>query len=158
MAKTNKKWVLLCSTAVTAVYVAGYFATDTQASIVQPTPTAYTQVSTQTKVTTVNSSPTPTTTPTKAVVNSLYKDGTYTGTGNNRRGTIQVAVTIKNDKITDVEISDYAMRYSQRYVSGLPGEVLQTQSAQVVNVSGATYSTQAFKASVLDALSQAQNA
>jgi uncharacterized protein with FMN-binding domain len=36
--------------------------------------------------------------------------------------------------------------------------VLQKQSAQVRNVSGATYSTEAFKDAVQNALSQARNA
>jgi uncharacterized protein with FMN-binding domain len=68
-----------------------------------------------------------------------------------------VAVTIKKDKITDVEISDFAMHYSENDVVGLPDEVLQKQSAQVDNVSGATYSTVAFEDAVQDALSQARN-
>jgi uncharacterized protein with FMN-binding domain len=49
------------------------------------------------------------------------------------------------------------MHYSERDVVGLPDEVLKNQSAQVDNVSGATYSTQAFQDAVQDALSQAQN-
>lgn len=149
MAKMNKRLVVLCSTALAAVYSAGYFTTETQASM-QQTP-LHTQSNIQTNSsqtnTQVNSSQT----------NRRYKDGTFTGTGSNRRGSIQVAVTIKNDKITDVEISDFAMHYSESDVVGLPDEVLQSQSAQVENVSGATYSTQAFEDSVQDALSQAQN-
>jgi uncharacterized protein with FMN-binding domain len=89
---------------------------------------------------------------------SVYKDGTYSGTGTNRRGSIQVAVTVKNDKITDVEISRFAMQYSEDDVVGLPKEVLQNQSAHVQNVSGATYSTQAFKDAVQNALTLARNA
>jgi uncharacterized protein with FMN-binding domain len=89
--------------------------------------------------------------------NQLYKDGTFQGTGSNRRGSIQTAVTIKNDKITDVEIIDFAMHYSESDVVGLPQEVLQSQNPQVSNVSGATYSTQAFEDAVQAALSQAQN-
>ncbi|MCD9021999.1 FMN-binding protein [Cohnella silvisoli] len=151
MAKMNKKWVILCSTAVAAVYAAGYFTTETQASIQQQP--QHTQINIQSNGgqsndTSINKSPT----------SSLYQDGTYTGMGRNRRGSIQVAVTIKNDKITDVEISDFAMHYSESDVVGMPEEVIQNQSAKVMNVSGATYSTQAFEDAVLDALSQAQNA
>lgn len=139
MAKMNKKWVALCSTAIGAIYAAGYFATETQATIQQPQQ----QVQlTQTK---------------SSQINRLYKEGTYMGTGSNRRGSIQVAVTIKSDKITDVEISHFAMHYTIDDVVGLPQEVVQKQSAQVRNVSGATYSTQAFKDAVQDALSQARN-
>jgi uncharacterized protein with FMN-binding domain len=140
MAKMNKKWVVLCSTAVAAVYASGYFTTETQASI--KLPSQHTQVNIQS-----NNSQT----------NKLYNDGTFTGMGSNRRGSIQVAVTIKNDKITDVEISNFAMHYSESDVVGMPEEVLQKQSAQVMNVSGATYSTQAFEDAVQDALSQAEN-
>ncbi|KQX68233.1 FMN-binding protein [Paenibacillus sp. Root444D2] len=139
MAKMNKKWVALCSTAIGAIYAAGYFATETQATIQQPQQ--------QVQVTQTKSSQ----------INRIYKEGTYTGTGSNRRGSIQVAVTIKSDKITDVEISHFAMHYTIDDVAGLPQEVVQKQSAQVRNVSGATYSTQAFKDAVQDALSQARN-
>ena len=76
----------------------------------------------------------------------------------NRRGSIEVAVTIKSDKISDVEISNWGMHYSESDIEGLPGEVLQNQSVQVRNVSGATYSTQAFKDAVQNAITKAENA
>ncbi|MCC3372050.1 FMN-binding protein [Cohnella sp. REN36] len=98
----------------------------------------------------------PAASPTPSSANKRYNDGTYTGTGSNRRGYIQVAVTVKRDKITDVEISDFAMHYSESDVVDLPDEVLQKQSSQVDNVSGATYSTRAFEDAVADALSQAK--
>ncbi|HEY2422344.1 MAG TPA: FMN-binding protein [Neobacillus sp.] len=50
------------------------------------------------------------------------------------------------------------MHYTESDVVGLPDEVLQKQSAQVMNVSGATYSTQAFQDAVQGALDQAKNA
>ncbi|WP_261808149.1 FMN-binding protein [Paenibacillus sp. N3.4] len=137
----NKKWVALCSTAIGAIYASGYFSTETQATLQQQS-----QPVSQIQIQAANS-------PSK----SQYKNGTFYGEGSNRRGSIQVAVSIKNDKITDVEISHFAMHYSERDVALLPQEVLQKQSAQVQNVSGATYSTQSFKDAVLDALSQARN-
>jgi uncharacterized protein with FMN-binding domain len=170
MAKMNKKWVVLCSTAIGAIYAAGYFATETQATIQQPQQLAQANVqadSSQSQQQAQVSTPTassqpqqkaPVSTPTvSSQPKSLYKDGIFKGTGSNRRGSIQVAVTIKSDKITDVEISHFAMHYSERDVVGLPSEVLQKQSAQVQNVSGATYSTQAFEDAVQAALSQAHN-
>jgi uncharacterized protein with FMN-binding domain len=147
MAKMNKKWVVLCSTAIAAVYTAGYFSTETQASI-QQTP-QYSQVQS-------NGSQTNSVQTNKAKTNKLYKDGTYTGMGSNRRGSIQVAVTTKNDKITNVEVTNFAMHYSDRDIVGMPEEVIQIQSAKVKNVSGATYSTQAFQDAVQEALSQAR--
>ncbi|ULT57668.1 FMN-binding protein [Neobacillus drentensis] len=150
MNKMNKKWIALCSTAITAVYAAGYYTTDTQAANNQPIQHIATNV--QTNNQTLNN-----TKSSSKEVNKLYKDGTFTGTGMNRRGTIAVQVNIKNDQITAVEISDFAMHYSESDVVGLPNEVLQKQSAQVNNVSGATYSTQAFEDAVQDALNQAHN-
>lgn len=150
MKKMDKKWIILCSTAIAAVYTAGFVTTESQANINQPN--QHVGNSFQTSSSTLNYS-------TGSIqTNSLYKDGIFTGTGMNRRGSIEVQVTIHNDKITDVEISDFAMHYSESDVVGLPDEVLQNQSAQVQNVSGATYSTEAFQDAIQDALDQAQNA
>jgi len=140
MAKMDKKWVILCSTAIGAIYAAGYFSTETQAALQNPV--SYNHGSLETG---------------RSQIKSNYKNGTFYGTGSNRRGLIQVAVTLKNDKITDVEISDFGMHYSEKDVVDLPQEVIQLQSAQVKNVSGATYSTQAFKDAVQNALAQALN-
>jgi uncharacterized protein with FMN-binding domain len=152
MAKMDKKWVILCSTAVAAVYATGYFSTETQANKVAIPQTA--QVSIHKSVNLKNNA-------LAAKVSQpakVYKDGTFTGTGWNRRGQIAVAVTLKNDKITDVQISNWGMHYSERDVQGLPSEVMQKQNTQVNNVSGATYSTQAFTDAVQDALNQAHQA
>ncbi|MCZ8514281.1 FMN-binding protein [Paenibacillus filicis] len=148
MAKMNRKWVALCSAALAAVYAAGYVTTETEDAMQQP---QHVQANVQ-----PSSSPSATDSANKSVKGKKYKDGTFTGTGRNRRGSIQVAVSVKNDKITDVEISDFAMHYSESDVVGLPNEVIQIQSAKVKNVSGATYSTQAFEDAVQNALSQAQ--
>ena len=151
MKKNDKKWVILCSTALAAVYSAGYFTTETQANLGQPLPQIESNF--QTNSSTVNGSK-----ESSNITNSRYKDGTFTGSGMNRRGSIEVQVTIKKDIITDVAISHFAMHYSDRDVVGMPDEVLQKQSPQVENVSGATYSTEAFQNAVQDALDQAQNA
>jgi uncharacterized protein with FMN-binding domain len=128
---------------------------DTQTPSIQ---TPSTQIpSTPAPSTPTPSTPTPSTPVPSTQTKSLYKEGTFKGIGSNRRGSIQVAVTIKADKITDVEISNFAMHYSESDVVGLPDEVLQKQSAQVDNVSGATYSTQAFENAIQEALFQAQN-
>jgi uncharacterized protein with FMN-binding domain len=160
MAKMNKKWVVLCSTAIGAIYAAGYFSTETQAALQQPTQLS--QVSSQTGSSQTGSSQTGSSQTGSSQIGSSqsksqYKNGTFHGTGSNRRGSIQVAVSIKSDKITDVQISDFAMHYTIDDVVDLPKEVIQKQSAQVQNVSGATYSTQAFKDAIQNALSQAKN-
>ncbi|MDN3017341.1 FMN-binding protein [Paenibacillus sp. BSR1-1] len=151
MKKKDKKWVLLCSTAVAAVYAAGYFTTETQVAQGQSLHIEKNIQAHKTNSDNANIVQ-------KAVQSDkIYKEGTFTGSGWNRRGSIGVQVTIQNDKITDVEITDFAMHYSERDVVGLPDEVLQTQNAQVTNVSGATYSTQAFEDAVQQALDLAKN-
>lgn len=205
MAKMNKKWVVLCSTAIAAVYSATYFSTEAQASSAQAAVTSSPTVSvqstnhyakkhittnpnqsgshnstgsnnatsasnngssqsgqssTQSNNNSQSSSQSSSSSQSKSqqtATQSKYKDGTYTGTGMNRRGMMQVVVTIKNDKITNVQFGNFEMHYPEGYVSNLPNEVLQNQSAQVQNVSGATYSTMAFEQAVQDALGQAQN-
>ncbi|MFC5529066.1 FMN-binding protein [Cohnella yongneupensis] len=145
MAKMEKKWIALCSAAIGALYATEYIATQSQASAAQPS--AFYQ----------SADPTSNAQVLSTVTAEIYKNGTYTGMGSNRRGSIQVDVTLNNDKITDVVISDFAMHYSESDVVGLPDEVLQYQSAQVDNVSGATYSTRAFEDAVQNALDQARN-
>jgi uncharacterized protein with FMN-binding domain len=150
MKKIDKKWIILCSTAVATVYSAGYLTTENQVGIEEPIHQVAKNIQTNNKaINDVSVS--------EVQQNKLYKNGTFTGTGMNRRGSIDVTVTIHNDKITDVEISDFAMHYSESDVVGLPDEVLKNQSAEVLNVSGATYSTQAFEDAVQDALNQALN-
>ncbi|RKP56969.1 FMN-binding protein [Cohnella endophytica] len=169
MAKMNKKWVVLCSAALGAIYAAEYFATEAQAL---PHNSERSQLSIPSEASSPINSAAPTLPPVNNVAPSspaesaptpssskkMYNDGSYIGIGSNRRGSIEVTVTIQHDKITDVEISRFAMHYSDRDVVGLPDEVLQKQSAQVDNVSGATYSVRAFEDAVQEALSQAKNA
>lgn len=156
MKKMDKKWIILCSTAVAAVYAAGYVTTEPQAAEISQ-PIQHIAANVQTKhMTALNEHKVSKSKPINKP-KSLYKNGTFTGSGWNRRGSIDVAVTIKNDKITNVEISNFGMHYSESDVVGLPDEVLQKQSAQVTNVSGATYSTQAFEDAVQAALDQAHN-
>lgn len=171
MKKMDKKWILLCSTAIAAVYSAGYITTESQVSISQPshhveqnTPmNKYTLNSSNVKAGQTNSAISVRNEASNSAglsntqKSSRYKEGTFTGTGMNRRGSMDVQVTIKNDKITDVEVKNYGMHYSESDIVGLPNEVVKNQNAQVMNVSGATYSTQAFEDAVQEALDQAQN-
>ncbi|AKG36809.1 FMN-binding protein [Paenibacillus durus] len=183
MAKMKNKWIVLCSAAVTAVYAAGYITTADQASGQQYPLSDPGGIQSNRIFTDNTSSADVSTTPAASAVpavpysgnsdasqatdsspssiparKSIFKDGTYTGMGSNRRGSIQVILTITNDKITDVEISRFGMHYSESDVAGLPAEVLRNQSSQVTNVSGATYSTAAFQSAVQDALMSARNA
>ena len=96
-------------------------------------------------------------TPTTTVV-----DGTYTGAAASTRwGDVQVAVTISGGVITDVtalQLTDAdgkSIQISNRAAPILREEVIAAQSADVANVGGATYTTQAYLTSVQSALDQA---
>jgi len=167
MAKMNKKWVLLCSTAVAAVYATGYFTTEAKA--IEMNSATHTQISMQNKVqhsslvidrtneVNGNKRSGASSEIQNDQLKQKYKDGTFTGTGMNRRGEIEVAVTLNKDKITDAQITNWGMHYSESDIVGLPGEVIKRQSTKVDIVSGATYSSQAFTDAIQDALNKAQN-
>jgi uncharacterized protein with FMN-binding domain len=92
-----------------------------------------------------------------AVQGATFKDGTYTGMGQNRIGAVEVAVTIKSNKITNVEITDCSTKYPQSRIDHLPAQVVERQSTAVDAVSGATKSVQDFVTAVSQALAQAQD-
>jgi uncharacterized protein with FMN-binding domain len=102
-------------------------------------------------------SPTPTPTTTGA-----FKDGQYTGPAViTQFGNVQVRVIIASGKITDVQPlsltndSRRSVEISNFAAPRLHDEVLQAQSAQVNNVSGATYTSAAYMQSTQAALDQA---
>lgn len=89
-------------------------------------------------------------------------DGTYTGSSvNTRFGSVQVAVTLSGGTITDVtavhltDADGRSVQISNRAAPVLQQEVLASQSASVSNVSGATYTSDAYLQSVQSALDQA---
>ena len=89
---------------------------------------------------------------------SKYKDGTYTGVGKGFRPGLTVSVTIKNDKMTNIQIvaiNDTSSYYSEP-VNTIPSEIIQAQSTNVDAVSGATRSSDGIMMAVKDALSQAK--
>lgn len=181
MAKMGNKMIVLCSAAIGIIYTSGYIATQSAASTeiqnalssqVQNTQTTNTDTANQTstaqattsanngsaaKSTTTSSSSSSSKT-TAAAKTSTYKDGTYTGIGTNNIGSVEVAVTIKNDKITTVDITNCTTSYPESYIKGLPQQVVSRQSAQVDVVSGATKSTNDFEEAVMGALQKAKNA
>jgi uncharacterized protein with FMN-binding domain len=85
-----------------------------------------------------------------------WKDGTYYGWGTSRHGDIQASVEIKDGRIAGAYISQCLTRYSCSWISMLPPQVVQRQSAEVDYVSGATQSSDAFYYAVLEALKQAK--
>ncbi len=92
----------------------------------------------------------------KKTEGAQLKDGVYYGWGTSRHGDIQASVEIKSGKIIGAYISQCLTQYSCSWVSALPGQVLQRQSAEVDYVSGATQSSNAFYYAVIDALKKAK--
>jgi uncharacterized protein with FMN-binding domain len=93
---------------------------------------------------------------------SSAKDGTYSGdTETDRYGNTQVKVTIEKGKITEVTVLAYndgdprSAQISEAAIPTLRQEVLSTQTAAVDAVSGATYTSNAYEASLQSALDKA---
>jgi uncharacterized protein with FMN-binding domain len=76
--------------------------------------------------------------------------------GTSRRGSVQVSVTIQSGRIASVTIGRVSTEYPVSDIARLPNEVVSRQSAQVDVVSGATFSSIAFRGAVQQALQQAQ--
>jgi uncharacterized protein with FMN-binding domain len=90
-----------------------------------------------------------------AASTSTYANGTYAATGTSRFGNVSVSVTISGGKIANVQIAKTTTSFPVARIASLPAQVLQTQTANVSAVTGATYSSQAFKQAVQQALAQA---
>ncbi|AZC12860.1 FMN-binding protein [Microbacterium sp. ABRD28] len=89
-------------------------------------------------------------------------DGTYTGgAANTRYGAVQVQITVSGGVITDVQVPQYPnsnredQRINGRALPTLVAETTQAQSAQIDMVSGATYTSQGYIASLQSAIDQA---
>lgn len=111
-------------------------------------------------------SPLPTLEPTATTDTTagLYKDGTYTGRNANAfYGMVQVKAIIQDGKLTDVQFVNYprdrrtSLRINNQAIPRLKQEAIQTQSAQVDLISGATLTSQAFIQSLQSALDTAQS-
>jgi uncharacterized protein with FMN-binding domain len=94
---------------------------------------------------------------------AAYKDGAYTGsTTDAYYGNVQVRVTISGGKLTNVEFLQrpdthrQSVQINQQAMPMLQQEAIQSQSAQIDGVSGATLTSQAFIESLGAALSQAK--
>jgi len=97
--------------------------------------------------------------PTRAaapVVVAGFRDGTFSGIGSSRRGDVQVSLVVQGGRVASVSITHATTQYPTRLIASLPGEVVSRQSAQVDLVSGATYSSLAFRGAVQQALQHAR--
>ena len=107
-------------------------------------------------------SPAPSAAATPARATPTSKDGTFTGASvQTPFGSVQVQITVSGGTITDVtalRLTDSGGRSVQISNDASPvlqSEVLASQSAKVSNVSGATYTSQAYLQSVQSALDKA---
>lgn len=86
-----------------------------------------------------------------------YKDGTYTGTGKGYKGNITVKVTIKDGRITAIEVTDGGKddKAFLDKAKTIIDAMLEKQTADVDTATGATYSSKGIIEAVKDALSKA---
>jgi len=117
-----------------------------------------TSANAQTTNASASASPTPTATPTKVAGVS----GTFKGdTSQTRWGPVQVEIVVTNGKITDVKTLQYpngdrrSQNISSQVIPWLQEETLQVQSANISGISGATYTSGGFQASLASALQKA---
>lgn len=100
---------------------------------------------------------------TSSTGSGTLKDGNYSGDeAQTPFGPVQVKVTVSASKITDVtalELTTYGGRSVEISNYAAPiirSEVLKAQSANVSNVSGATYTTEGYLSSLQSALNKAK--
>lgn len=89
-------------------------------------------------------------------VSGTYKDGTYEGTGQGFRGTIKVQISIKDSKITKIQV--LSKTDDEPYFTnalGVISSIIAKQNINVDVVSGATYSSKGIVKAVENALKKA---
>jgi uncharacterized protein with FMN-binding domain len=101
--------------------------------------------------------------PTRAKAAAAFKNGTFTGAGASERyGTITVTITISGGRLTNASATCSGCNGTSRSISGgafptLRKEALAAQSARGVNtVTGATYTSSAYRTSLQSALDAAK--
>lgn len=85
---------------------------------------------------------------------TLYKDGTFNGTGNGIGGEVLVSVTIVKGKIESVTVKSHSETpgLSDPAIKNIPAKIVETQSTDVDNIAGATITSDAIKDAVNKAL------
>jgi len=163
--KTSRGLVALSASAVATIYVAGLLSTRSatesviaaSAAASMASPTAATAAGSASAPTVVVGA-SATSTSTQAATAAAYKDGIYSGTGTSRVGNVSVSVTTSGGAISNVQITKVTTSYPVSRIASLPSQVVQKQAATVNLISGATYSSQAFRQAVQQALALAQAA
>lgn len=94
---------------------------------------------------------------TLSIVPAQAKDGVYKATTVGRNGDVTVEVTIKNDKIADIQIADWSETHPIADLPSvqIPADIIKYQTTNVDIVSGATLTSFAIKGAVRDCIKQA---
>lgn len=140
-------------------------ATGPLVTVVAATPNPMAAPSASTATTDAIATTTTVSTPTTAAPASGVVDGTYVGAGDTSKwGTVQVQVVYSSGGITDVQILHYpdserkSVNINQASLPRLISEALTAQSADVNTVSGATYTSNSYRASLQSAIDVAMAA
>lgn len=81
------------------------------------------------------------------------QDGVYTGEASSMLIHVKVEVRVKNSKIEDIKVIEYVHNRSEDALE-MTSDVIDSNSLQVDNVSGATYSSIVLKSAIANALDQ----
>jgi len=155
--RPNARLLALCSLAVGAIYAAGYVYTEPAAHAVPAAGTVSGTTAAGTPASSVGSSSPQSSSAAASSSATRYNDGTYNGSAANAYGTLSVSVTVSGGRIQSVQITSYNMHYPQSFIDPqLNQEVLQSQSYNVMMVSGATASSDNFVQAVYNALQNAR--
>ncbi len=126
--------------------------TATAAARTATAPTATTPTTTP-RATATAAAPTPSAT---ASSGTGLADGTYTGAAaDTRYGAVQVQITVAGGVITDVQSNGRDRQINQSALPRLISETKAAQSAAIDMVSGATYTSDGYIASLQSAIDQA---
>ena len=92
-----------------------------------------------------------------ACAESALTDGTYSAEQQGFGGPVKVEVVIDGGKITDVAVTgnNETEGIGDQAIAKLPGAIVDAQSVEVDNVTGASVTSKAIKDAVADALAQA---
>lgn len=155
--KVSPSLVALSSSAILAVYAAGYVQTrsiddrrdfDTIARLASATPQADRSVAPVAPI--ARPTPPPLSAP------SPYRDGTFAGAGRGPHGMVDVEVVVAGGLIVSAQITDCGTRYPCDRIAPLEQQVVELQDLlHLTWVTGATDSSGAYMRAVSDALVKA---
>ncbi len=91
--------------------------------------------------------------------NQIYEDGTYTGSGQGHRGTIEVQTTIEDDQIISIDVisENEDEKWWQPVISTLPNAIIANNGVEGVDgIAGSTHSSDGLLSAVEESLEQAE--